>query len=134
VAEATVEATMAAQDGFEADADGIVVDSDVDIGSDVRRSTASEDRPFWELLWEALQRLKLPFELLVATSMFALLQQSIPNLKDLWPASKTIILAAHPHWYLALLGTAVVSILTLVVCLRMPTRENSPPGSSLGTF
>jgi hypothetical protein len=132
VAEATVEATMAAQDGFEADADGIVVDSDVDIGSDVRRSTASEDRPFWELLWEALQRLKLPFELLVATSMFALFQQSIPNLKSLWPASKTLILAAHPHWQLAVFGTTVVSIITLVVvCLRiLPTRENSLAGRS----
>jgi flagellar motor protein MotB len=114
--------------------EGVETSVDADINIDVRRVTVSEERPFWELLWKDLQRLKFPFELLVATSMFALLQQSIPNLKDLWPASKTIILAAHPHWYLALLGTAVVSILTLVVCLRMPTRENSPPGSSLGTF
>jgi hypothetical protein len=107
------------------------VDADADIELDVRQSTASEERPCWELLWIDLQRLKLPFELLVATSMFALLQQSIPNLKSLWPASKTIILAAHPHWYLALLGTAaVVSILTLVLCLRIPTRENSPAGRS----
>jgi hypothetical protein len=104
------------------------VDADVDI--DVRRSTASEEPPFWELMWKDLQRLKFPFELLVATSMFALLQQSIPNLKSLWPASKAIVLAAHPHCYLALLGTAVVSILTLVVCLRIPTRGNPPAGRS----
>jgi hypothetical protein len=106
------------------------VDADVDIEVDVGRFAASEERPFCELLWKDLQQLKFPFELLVATSMFALLLQSIPNLKSLWPASKTIMLAAHPHWYLALLGTAVVSILTVVVCLRIPTRENSPAGRS----
>jgi hypothetical protein len=107
------------------------VDTAVDTELDVRRSTASEERTFWELLWKDLQRLKFPFDLLVATSMLALLQQSIPNMKSLWPASKTIILAAHPLWHLALLATTVVSILTLlIVCLRIPTRENSLAGRS----
>jgi hypothetical protein len=109
------------------------VDADVDSEVNVGRSTASEERPFWELLWKDLQQLKFPFELLVATSMFALLKQSIPNLKSLWPASKTLMLAAHPHWNLTLLGTTVivvVSIITLVLCLRTHTRENSPPGRS----
>jgi hypothetical protein len=101
----------------------VATSADADVDVEVEPS-------FWELLWKDLRRLKFPFELLVATSMLALLLQSIPNLKSLWPASKTIILAAHPHWYFTLLGTAVVSIITLVLCLRTHTQENSTAGRS----
>jgi hypothetical protein len=114
-----------------------LVDADIDIEVDnrrgrtnskdsvVQRSAISEERPFLQLLWKDWQRLKFPFELLVASSMFALLRQSIPNLLSLWPASRAIILAANPHWHLAVLGTGVASILTLAVCLRISARGDS---------
>jgi hypothetical protein len=61
---------------------------------------------------------QLLFDLLIASCAFAVLRTCLPNVKHLWPVSKTIILAAHPHWWLvavvggiALVGTCVFVLL-----------------------
>jgi len=82
-------------------------------------SETMKERTFWQLLCCDLQRLVFPFELLIATSMFALLRQSITSLERVWPVSKAVVAIMHPHWHLALLGTAAACILALVVCIHV---------------
>jgi hypothetical protein len=65
-----------------------------------------------------VRQYQLLFDLLIASCAFAVLRTCLPNVKHLWPISKTIILAAHPHWWLvalfggmALLGNGVFVLL-----------------------
>jgi len=60
-------------------------------------------------------RLLLVFEILMASIMLALLRQSTPVLKELWPASKSILLAAYPQWYL-LAGMCSGLVVLMLVC------------------
>lgn len=63
-------------------------------------------------------RLLTAFEVLMASIMLALLWQSSPITKQLWPASKAILLAAHPHWHaFAAVGAVIALILLVCACL-----------------
>lgn len=63
-------------------------------------------------LWTDMKRLVLPFEMLVAACMFALLRSCLPNVKLLWEASHPLIVGAHPHWRRdgIIVGSIVVAI------------------------
>lgn len=78
-----------------------------------------KEHSLWLFLCRDLQRLVFPFELLIATSMFAVLRQSTTSLHRVWPVSKAIVATMHPHWHLAVLGTATCCILVLVFCVRV---------------
>lgn len=65
-----------------------------------------------------LEQYQLPFDLLVAVCAFAVLRVCFPNMRRLWPLSKTIILAAHPHWWVvAVVCSSVLLLGTSVFCL-----------------
>lgn len=71
------------------------------------------------------ERYQLPFDLLIAACAFAVLRICLPNLRRLWPISKTIILAAHPRWWIVavVVCVAVVLVGASVFCLcRMRQR------------
>ena len=60
-------------------------------------------------------RLVLVFELLMASVILALLLQSTPIVQWLWPASKSLLLAAHPHWTVVV-GVSIVAALLVLIC------------------
>ena len=65
------------------------------------------------------QQYQWPFDVLIASCAFAVLRTCLPSLRRLWPVSKTIIFASHPHWQLfALCGTLILAVGVGVVCLR----------------
>jgi hypothetical protein len=77
------------------------------------------------------EQFQLPFDLLVAVCAFAVLRVCVPYLGHLWPLSKTIILAAHPHWWIvAVFCSTVVCMGTCVFCIfsrKKHTRERESP-------
>ena len=77
----------------------------------------SGDKWFYTLVLEDASRIRLVlvFEFLMASIMLALLRQSTPALQELWPASKTILMAANPHWHL-LVAVSGVAALVVLIC------------------
>lgn len=62
-----------------------------------------------------IERYQLPFDLLIAACAFTILRVCLPNLRRLWPISKTIIQAAHPHiWIVATCGGALAVLVGVV--------------------
>lgn len=98
------------------------------------QSDVIKEPTFRELLWRDLQRLALPFELLMVTSMFALLRQSIPSLQRIWPASQAVLSTIHPHWHLAVLATAAACIVTLVICVMLSCHDSCAPSRTSRTL
>ena len=90
--------------------------------SKIIQDNTVKELSFCEQLGRDLKRLGLPFELLIATSMVALLRHSIPSLLWIWPASKAVLSSIHPHWHLAVLATTAGCILALLLCIRLSLR------------
>jgi signal transduction histidine kinase len=69
---------------------------------------------------------QLLFDLLIASCAFAVLRTCLPNVKHLWPVSKTIILAAHPYWWIVTVigGSALVATGVFVLCARDERRDD----------
>jgi hypothetical protein len=62
--------------------------------------------------------LMLLFEVLMASIMFALLNQSTRVAKDLWPASKSVLLTVYPHFHvMAGVFVAMSAFLLMCACL-----------------
>jgi len=80
----------------------------------------ASEKSFISLVIEDIKlvRLVLVFEILMASIMLALLRQSTPALRSLWPASRAILLSMYPHWHwiIALSGAVVVLVL-LCACI-----------------
>lgn len=97
--------------------DAPLVSSDEDRLIDLKR----KEQSFLQILLEDFRRfrLRLVFELLMASIILSFLLQSIPLLQKLWPASKAILLTAHPDWrLLSCLSVAAAVILLLCACLQ----------------
>jgi len=93
----------------------LLIFSDDDESVELKR----EEENFLHILLEDIRRCRLRtvFELLMASIILAFLLQSTPLLQKLWPASKTILLAAHPDWrLLCCLSGGAAAILLSCAC------------------
>lgn len=70
------------------------------------------------------EQYQLPFDLLIAACAFAILRVSLPNIRHLWPVSKTIIMAnAHLHWWMIAASAATVVLGVAAVSYRCCKRQ-----------
>lgn len=76
---------------------------------DTEQQTASTSR--FTAIHAYFEQYQLPFDLLIAACAFAILRVCLPNVKHLWPISKTMILAAHPHWWIAAAACGTVVLI-----------------------
>ena len=108
-----------ARDDFES-TEHLLSGSSCDSQAQLTTSKQHQEKGFLALVFEDIARLRLVlvFEVLMASIMLALLRQSAPMLRNLWPASKAVLLSAHPHWHWIIPMAAVMVIAVLgLACL-----------------
>lgn len=79
------------------------------------RSLPPQETRWFYLLWDEIQSLQLPFELLILSCLFVIIFHSVSSTRLLWPASKAILISTRPVWLLPVAIGIAVALLCLCI-------------------